>query len=107
HGQEKGWNPMLFLLRGHTGQVNSVAFSPDGTQIASGSNDTTVAIWDAQTGNLLRRLRNSTSWLTSLAVAFLQADGTQIASGSDDRAVVIWDAQTGNLLRTLKGHTGW
>ncbi|KAG8923247.1 hypothetical protein FRC02_011273 [Tulasnella sp. 418] len=101
-GQERGWNPKLFQLRGHTNGVQSVAFSPDRTQIASGSDDQTVAIWDAQTGDLVRILEGHTEGVNSIAFS---PNGMQIASASCDMTVSIWDAQTGNLLRKLKGHT--
>jgi WD40 repeat protein len=39
-----------FTLTGHSGEVNSVAYSPDGTRVVSGSHDNTVMMWDVQTG---------------------------------------------------------
>ncbi|KAG8944684.1 hypothetical protein FRC03_001957 [Tulasnella sp. 419] len=83
--------------------VNSIAISPDGTQTVSGSDDGTVAIWDAQTGNLLRKIEGHINRVRSVA---LSPDGIQIASGSSDRTVAIWDAQTGSLFRKLDGHRG-
>ena len=49
-----GADPMLCTLRGHSGWVLSVAYSPDGKHIASGSEDNTVKIWDAQSGEEVR-----------------------------------------------------
>ncbi|KAH8587315.1 hypothetical protein B0O99DRAFT_678190 [Bisporella sp. PMI_857] len=101
---ETYWNAMLQTLEGHTDRVTSVAFSPDGKQIVSGSYDTTVRRWDAVTGQqLLPALEGHTNAVTSVAVS---PDGKQIVSGSYDTTVRRWDAVTGQqLLPALEGHT--
>ncbi|QRW09231.1 WD40 repeat protein [Ceratobasidium sp. AG-Ba] len=91
-------------LQGHTGWVNSVAYSHDSAYIVSGSEDKTVRIWDAHTGKQVGQpLQGHTLLVNSVAYSH---DSTYIVSGSLDETVRIWDAHTGKQVgQPLQGHT--
>ncbi|KAL4734247.1 putative wd40 protein [Aspergillus similis] len=89
-------------LRGHSSWVRSVAFSPDGLMLASGSSDGTIKLWDAKAGLEIRTLEGHSDSVRSVAFS---ADGLMVASGSRDRTIKLWDAKTGLEVRTLEGHS--
>jgi uncharacterized protein YjiK len=96
------WSADMQTLEGHTSRVLSVAFSPDGKQIVSGSGDNTARLWDATTGASLQILKGHIQDITSVAFS---ADGKQVVSGSRDKTARLWGAATGLLKQIFEGHT--
>ncbi|KAG8794901.1 hypothetical protein FRC12_020318 [Ceratobasidium sp. 428] len=86
--------------------VYSVAVSPDGRWVASGSADCTVYIWDSHTGQVaVGPLASHTGYVNSVSFS---PDGACVASGSVDKTIRIWDMKTGELVAgPLKGHTDY
>jgi WD40 repeat protein len=96
------WRPChsdLLTLKGHTGPVVSVCFSPDGQRLAS-AGGREVKVWDAHTGQEHLSIQGGGS-----RVCF-SPDRKRLATASEDRTVKVWDAQTGQEQLSLKGHTG-
>jgi WD40 repeat protein/uncharacterized caspase-like protein len=94
----------LVVQTGHSQGVNSIAFSPDGKTLASGSSDNTIKLWEVATGRELRTFSGHLRFVT--AVVFTD-DGKTLASASWDKTVRLWDAGTGKELRTLTGHSSF
>jgi WD40 repeat protein len=91
---------VLRILSDHTDVVNSVAFSPDGKMLASGSDDLTVILSDVATGQMLHSI-NSEDHVTSVAFS---PDGKILAFG-DVLKIKLWDVARNEILQVLEGHT--
>ena len=93
---------LLRTFLGHTGRVYSVAFSPDGKRVLTGSGDKSAKLWDAETGQEIRTFRHT---LGVHSVAF-SSDGSRVLTASagswgSEGTVTLWDAETGQEIRTF------
>ncbi|KAL2889224.1 Vegetative incompatibility protein HET-E-1 [Ceratocystis lukuohia] len=95
---EGNWSTCLQTPVGHNSEVTLMVFSDDAQQLASGSRDSTVKIWDATSGACLQTLEGHDGTITS--VVFLD-NGHRLASESTDKTVKIWDATSGKCLQTI------
>ena len=91
-------------LIGHTGGVSSIAISPDGNTLASGSIDRTICLWDVINGSHLTTLIEHTDDVVSVTFS---PDGNILATGSKDGSVVLWNAQNNEKIIKITGHNEW
>ena len=88
----------MAVLSGHTSRVNCLTFSSDGNLLGSGSDDSTVKLWDVQTGGVIMTFHGDRDYFLSVSIS---ADCTRIASGSHWK-IYLWDTQTGECHWTIK-----
>ena len=91
-------------LEGHRGTVTSVSFAPNGTLLASGSEDNTVKLWAVKNHTHIATLEGHQGFVHSVSFS---PDGTLLASGSEDDTVKLWDVPLFVNCATLEGHQGF
>ena len=94
---------LLHKLQGHLETITRIAWSPDGSKLASPSLDKTIRLWDAKTGQPMLKLEGHSKGIYSLAWS---PKGDVIASGSDKGSIRIWDASSGKQHMHLSHHRG-
>jgi WD domain, G-beta repeat len=91
-----------YTLPGHSSFVNSLAISPDGKILVSGSWDKTIKVWELETGELIGTLTGHSDRVNSVAISW---NGKMLASGSSDETIKFWNLLNGELLCTFPGHS--
>ena len=92
---------LLKTLTGHSGYVSGVAFDASGGRLASASADSTVKLWEVDSGRLIHSLEGPSRIV--FGVAF-DASGGRLASASADHTIKLWDTDSGRLIHSLNGH---
>ncbi|PSB30520.1 NB-ARC domain-containing protein [Stenomitos frigidus] len=84
--------------------IGSVAFSPDGTLLATGDASGEIRLWQVADGRQLLTCKGHSGWVRSVAFS---PDGITLASASSDQTIRLWDVASGDCLKELREHSGW
>ncbi len=96
--------PLVRTLEGHADSVWGVAVTEDGRRAVSASHDSTLKVWDLESGRAFLTLEGHSDFVNSVAVT---GDGRRAVSASDDTTLKVWDLERGRALHTLKGHASF
>ncbi len=97
---------VVATMKGHTEAVYSVAFTPDGKYVASGSGDHTLKVWDSATGKEIKSFGGPTGHQNLVMSVSISPDGSLIASGGTDNTAKIWDFPSSTSLHSLPKSEG-
>ncbi len=89
----------IITFNGHKDKVSSVAITPNGKYVISGSYDTTLKLWDIKSGKEIKTLKGHKSYITAIVIT---PDGKYVISASRDETLKIWDIQSGSNIKTIK-----
>lgn len=91
-------------LEKHRSPVFALAFSPDGTVLASGGSDRNIVLWNVADGSVRQTLEGHSATVSSLAFS---DDNAMLASASFDKTIKVWDVDSGKTIMTFTGHSGY
>ncbi|WP_456460673.1 caspase family protein [Reichenbachiella sp.] len=89
------------IQRGHRAAVRTVAYSPDGKFIATGSRDNSIKLWEVSTS---REIRTFLGHINPVNIVAFDPSGQWLASGSSDNSIIIWEVATGKIKQKIEGH---
>lgn len=92
-------NVETVIQKGHSRYVSSVAYSPDGKYVATGSFDSTIKLWNVASGKEIRTLAQQTGGILFL---YFSSDGKYLLSTSNDNMAVVYNVSTGNAISTIQ-----
>ena len=105
-GQDKTNLQVLHAFKGHTEPIYSLAFTPDGKMLATGSFDNTLKLWDTATGKEIKTYGGAMGHQKGIMSAAISPDGQYLATGSSDNTLRIWDLPMETPMRTQPHPTG-
>ncbi|GIJ88172.1 hypothetical protein Asppvi_007090 [Aspergillus pseudoviridinutans] len=100
---EESWSACLQTLEGHSDEVASATFSHDSKLLASASEDNTIKVWDASSGQCVQTLEGHSGSVYSVTISH---DSMLLASASLDKTIRMWDVSNGQCIQILEGHSG-